>query len=562
MSGFHGKVKGPEALWDAIEQQWQSTGLGSRSLGMKTTTHPSTGVCQEFLNTFARSILGTLCGFDRLRLRGTLRHLFQPSVMEAYLNACHVLIKDFGDFAQEITDRVKAAAYRAAKLAGRPVIYLNSSQRSKEDMAKEVARRDGVTQGLIAILSAVEPCLSYSVRGQRESKEIHLALEQRKCLFFYHYFLHPLFGFMHARVQSWFPFTIDLCLNGREWLARQMDRAGIGYRRRENCFVAIDDWKKAQALADKQLKTDWPKELGKILEEVHPMHREICQPIAQQYYWSASATEYATDIAFAHPDTLAALYPRFVHHAISSFSSPDVLRFLGRWVPTTSGKVFGQFKGEIISDLKHRPEGVRIKHSINGNSIKAYDKQGSVLRVETTINHAEEFKVYRTSEREPQGPLSWRELRRGVADIPRRAEVSRASNNRYLQALASTTGGSPLATLVAKVCSPITVKGQRYRALRPWSPEDGLLLQTLADAKFVLNGFRNRDLRKPLGSFRPQDAKAQAITRKLRILRAHGIIRKVSGTHRYLLTPKGRTIVTALHAAHQADIDHLTEIAA
>jgi hypothetical protein len=69
------------------------------------------------------------------------------------------------------------------------------------------------------------------------------------------------------------------------------------------------------------------------------------------------------------------------------------MRFLGRWVPATTGRVYGQFDGEIISDIKHRPEGVRIKHSLNGNSIKLYDKQGSLLRVETTINHTEQFKV-------------------------------------------------------------------------------------------------------------------------------------------------------------------------
>jgi DNA-binding HxlR family transcriptional regulator len=529
---------------------------------MKKTTSPANGISTEFFDRFGSQISGVLCGFDRLRLRGTLRYLFQPTVMEAYLNACRILIKDFGAFAQKITDRVKAAAYQAAELAGRPVLYLNSSQRSKEDIAREVARRDGVSKGLIAVLSAVEPCQSYSVRGDRESKRIHLVLEQRKCLFLYHYFVHPLFGFMHARVQTWFPFTIDLCLNGREWLAQQMDGAGIGYLRRENCFVAIEDWKKAQALADEQLKINWSTELGRILNQVHPTHREICRPIAQEYYWSASASEYATDIAFERPENLAALYPRFVHHAMSSFSSPDVMRFLGRWVPTTSGKVFGQFKGEIRSDLKKRPEGVRIKHSVNGNSIKAYDKQGSVLRVETTINHSEEFKVYRPSERDPKGPRAWRELRRGVADMARRAEVSRASNQRYLEALASTTASTPVATLVAKVCSPVTVGGKRCRALRPWSPEDGLLLETLADGKFVLNGFRNRDLRQRLGAFRHHDAKPQTITRKLRLLRAHGIIRKAPKTHRYMLTLKGRTILTALQAARQADVDRLSQIAA
>ena len=341
---------------------------------MKTTTDHSTDVCHEFVSTFAPSIRGTLCGFDRLRLRGTLRHLHHSGAMEAYLNACRVLIKDFGVFAAKITDKLKAAVHEIADSAKRPLLYLNSGQRSKEDMARELAHRDGVTKGLIAIFSAVEPCVSYQVRGKRQSKEIHLALERGKCLFFYHYFIHPLFGFMHARVQTWFPFTIDLCINGREWLARQMDRAKIAYCRRENCFPEIEDWRKAQSLADSQLKTDWQKQLGAILDQVHPTHQEICAPISQQYYWSVSQSEYATDIAFNTPEALASLYPRFIHHGIGSFKSPDVLRFLGRSVPTSTGKVFKKFKGEITSDLKQRSEGVRIKHSVNGNSLKLYDK--------------------------------------------------------------------------------------------------------------------------------------------------------------------------------------------
>ena len=529
---------------------------------MQKTTTPATGVPQQFLNRFGDQILGTLCGFDRLRLRGTLRHLFQPTVMEAYLNASGVLIRDFGAFAQKLSARVRAAAYQLAEKLGRPVQYLSSNQRSKEQIAKQIAQRDKVERGLIVILSAVEPCQSYSVRGQRQSKEIHLVLELRKCLFFYHYFLHPIFGFMHARVQSWFPFTIDFCLNGREWLAGQLDRAGIGYCRRENCFVAIQDWQKAQQLAERQLQIDWPKKLTTILDRVHPLHREICAPIGQQYYWSASATEYATDVAFRAPQALGALYPRFLQHGISSFGSPDVMRFLGRWVPTTTGRVYGQFDGEIISDIKHRAEGVRIKHTLNGNSIKLYDKQGSVLRVETTINHTEQFKVYRRSERDPAAPCDWRMLRRSLADLPRRAEVSRASNERYLDALASTTGSTPLAKLLAKICSPITRQGQHYRAIRPWSHEDALLCQILADGKFTINGFRNRHLRCAFNSFASQRLTPQAITRRLRLFRAHGIIRKVPKTHRYILTPTGRRILTALSAAHRADIDRLTTIAA
>ena len=264
-------------------------------------------VPEAFSNRFGSLIQGSLAGFDRVRLRGTLRYLHQPTVMEAYLNACRVLIKDFGRFAQRLTDRVKAAAYRLAAQKGRPVEYLPSSQISKEETARRIAAKDGLKEGLIAVLSCVEPCLSYTVRGDRESKQIHLQLEHRKCTHLYYYYLHRQMGFMHVRVQTWFPFTLNLCFNGREWLARQMDKAGVAYRKKDNCFVWIEDFAKAQQLLDAQLKTDWPRLLNGVLKQCHPLHEEICRPIRQQYYWSASETEYATDLLFRDPEQLAEL---------------------------------------------------------------------------------------------------------------------------------------------------------------------------------------------------------------------------------------------------------------
>jgi hypothetical protein len=118
-------------------------------------------------------------------------------------------------------------------------------------------------------------------------------LETRKCLHLYHYFQHPDFGLMHVRVQSWFPFTVDVCLNGREWLARQMEAGGLKYLQRDNCFTWVEDPLKAQALLDQQLDTNWTERLNALLEQAHPLHREIGRPFHQPYYWSASQTEYA-----------------------------------------------------------------------------------------------------------------------------------------------------------------------------------------------------------------------------------------------------------------------------
>jgi hypothetical protein len=480
--------------------------------------------------------------------------------MERYLNSCGVLIKEFKNFAESVTAKVKAAAYRAAAVASRPAQYLADSQLSKEDYARQIALEDGISEGLIVVFSALEPCYSYSVRGDRTSKQIHLVIEPRKCTHFYHYFMHADFGLMHVRVQSWFPFTVEICLNGREWLARQLDRAGIGYEQSANCFVQLDDPLAAQALLDQQLQTDWPKALDQLLTRAHPLHTEICAPLGQGYYWSAAQTEYATDLIFADGQSLAALYPQFLHHAIRTFATPDVLRFLGRSRPT-------RCRGQMSSTLKHRPEGIRVRHSVNGNSLKMYDKEGQVLRVETTLNHPEQFKVYRATETDLEQKLAWHRLRLGVADLWRRAQICQAANYRYLEALASITGTTPLHQEALAVCRAIVTKGKRYRALNPWTAEDGALLESISRGEFALNGMRNRDLRKLLYPLKrttktQQRRQAAVITRRLALLRAHGILRKVSGTHRYQLTSRGRRILTALLAARNADVDQLTKMAA
>src|SRR5258707_11067333 len=307
-------------------------------------------VPNSFIQKHASNILGIVSGFDRLRLRGTLRQLYCPRVMEAYLNACHILIKDFGQLVQQTTVAVKEKAKALAQQAGRPFCFVASSQISKEDLVRKIATKDKVTEGLIAILNAVEPCQSFRVIGNRQTKMIELTVDTRKCSHLYFYFEHARYGFMHLRLQTWFPFQVNICLNGRHWLARQLDQAGIAYQKKENTFLRIADLARAQSLLEEQLQIDWPKELGALLKEVHPLHRQICRPLGLQYYWSASETEYATDIIFKDAESLARLYPGFVHHAMRSFFSPDVMRFLGRYVPLSTGKVWGQFEGAIISD--------------------------------------------------------------------------------------------------------------------------------------------------------------------------------------------------------------------
>lgn len=516
---------------------------------------------EHFTQKYAKSITGVLSGFDRLVLRGTIRTLAYKGGMMGYLSMKNVLLKDFSAFAQEKTEALKEASRNAAVEKGRPVIYLESAKTRKEDVAKQIARADDVKEGMVCALTCVEPCMTYDVQRDAKSRKLELVARLRKCLHIYHYYIDPVFGFMNGRIQTWFPFNIQICVNGREWLARQMDARGMEYERLDNCFTRLGDVEKTQALMDSQLRISWPAQLGRIARLLNPAHDGMLENPLLQYYWSVCQSEWATDVMFKSREALAGIYQPLVRGAVSAFSCVDILRFLGK-------KPSGNFKGELLSSYAGRAEGVRLKHYMKGNSLKVYDKFGRVFRAEMTMNDPRDFKVFRAKEGDAHGEKDWLALRKGIADINRRAKVSQACNNRYLNAFAALGSDSPIAALVAPVCEPVEWKGGRARALRPWERQDLELLQAVSRGEFCVNGFRNRDLLPHLFSSGSLSSAEQtrrcsaSVTRKLRLLRAHGLIKKVSGTYRYVLTDDGRRIITAILEYQNVTLEQLYNAAA
>ena len=489
-------------------------------------------------------------------LRGSLLPLMRPRGMHDFLAPSGIQLLDFGKYAEKTSERVKAAALSEVRGAGRPVRYLTTSRGSKEDMARDVLREQPTDVGPVCALYVVEPCRSFEYHKSQAENERGLRLVNRKCLHVYQYRVHPTFGFMNARIQTWFPFNVQICLNGREWLARQLTKAGIGFVRNDNCFPAVDDVVRAQQFLDDQLTTDWPTALTEIARWLNPLHDEIFAAAPMDYYWTAYQTEWATDVMFHDPASLGALYPALVRHAMLHFHSPDVMRFLAQKSP-------GNFTGEITTSFKDRAEGVRVKHWVNWNSVKMYDKGGSVIRVETTISNPTDFKVLRPHRDEPDGKLEWLPMRKGVADLHRRAQVSQRGNDHYLDALSVVDDSTMLSTLLDNVAKPATWRDKRVRALRTGDPDDVSLLAAVSHGEFAIAGFRNRDIRRLL---RPEIAEADVanvrraaarVGRQLRMLRAHGIIMKIPKTHRYRLTPMGNQLTAALSAARNATIKQL-----
>ncbi len=522
------------------------------------TIHKERNAMEKFLNRHKDSIVGVLSCFDRVLFRGTLRSISYLDGMKVFLSVHKVLLKDFGEFVQGHSSRIKHHAEAFAQRHSRPYQYITSSSTSKEAIAKEIMERDSITDGLICVLSCVEPCQSYAIRKDRATKKLKLIPAIRKCLHFYFYFIDREFGFMHVRIQSWFPCPIQVCINGHEWLARKMDKAGMNYKRRENCFVQIKDIKKAQKMADATANRNWHKLLDRFSQRFNPLLQASAGLDLYGYYWTIRQAEYATDIIFKDASCLKRLYPRLIHHAIEHFSSEDVMRFLGR-------RSNLRFSGEVTSNIRKRIEGTRIRHWVEENSIKMYDKQGVVLRIETTINNPRRFKVYRETYRQGQRGKAWIPMRKGVADIYRRIEVSHAANARYLEALSVIGDEKPSHLLLDSISRPVYKNNHRYRGLRPIAPNETKLFRSVLHGEFLLRGFRNANIRALLFPITNSDEEKRRnmgrTSRFILLLRAHGLIKKVPKTRLYRITPKGHLVMSTSLVFRNTNISLLEKAA-
>jgi hypothetical protein len=513
----------------------------------------------NFITRHAKKITGVLEGFDRLLFRGHLRTLNYAAGVEAFLRRQGAMKTDFEDVAKSVTDILRQDAATTAAIAGRPLHYLQSSTVRKEDVARAYLREQPVDRGLVCVLSCVEPCMTWQMFRSRQAQTQELRRRPSKCLHLYFYLLDQHLGWLHVRVQTWMPYTVQICVNGREWLANQLDAAGLGYRRADNCFLALDDVERAQQLMDRMATLPWRTMLDRLVTAACPALDLVAQHASGSYRWGAHQVEVAKDVMFRRAEDLAALYPSLARFAITDLGSRDTMRFLGKELVST-------YRGEVVTNYKHRPEGICVRHAAGGNSIKMYDKQGSVLRIETTTNRPGEFKRRRRAEGDPDSELKLRPLRKGITDMAARVRVSAAANNCYLDSLATVDSDRTVKDVLEDVLDPAEIGGRRVRALCPWADPDIALLRVIGRGEFITIGFRSRDVAALLPSQASDDPDARRkatakLSRHLRLLRAHGVITKIEGTHRYRVTRNGRTLLTAVVASLDASISKLKQCA-
>jgi hypothetical protein len=525
---------------------------------------------RQFITRHAEKITGVLSGFDRIICRGHLLPLCHEGGVSRFLSRQGVLLKEFGRFVETVTGMIRDAALRVVGARRRPIRYLESSRDSKEDIARALLAEHPIRSGPICLLSTVEPCSSWRVWRSRERQHPQeLRRRRTKCLHLYTYFLDPEFGFGHVRVQTWIPYQVQIYVNGREWLGRQLDRVRMSYLRADNCFPHLADPERAQRIFDGMLRLPWRQLLDDLVVRANPALAAILDAVGARYYWTFHQTEWASDVMFRDAQELSACYPSLVRHAMSSFSSEDVMRFLGkRLMPT--------YQGEVITDRKRRREGIRVKHFVGHNSQKMYDRahpvppvhgtMPAVLRFENTMNDPSAFRVRRKAQGDPDSPRRLRPLRKSIADVRRRAHISQQANDRHADALAVVDSSTTVHDVIDPVTQPASLDGRRVRPLRPWAAPDLPLLKAIGNGDFLVGGFRNHDVQRavfsgPPASDRERHKRSARVSYLLRILRGHDLIQKVVGTHRYHVTTKGRAVIAAVIATDQAAITKLTQCA-
>jgi hypothetical protein len=182
-------------------------------------------------------------------------------------------------------------------------------------VAESIAERDGITEGIICVISAVESCMSFHLRKSFKTKTIEMYRRERKCLHHDLYLIDPEFGFMHVRIQGWIPSDCQISINGREWLARRLDQAGIGSARWDNALVKTANLEAACELGERFAHRAWPGVLNAFARRVNPIMAAVRAAGYGGYSWVPDQAEIATDVMFSTRSTLLGIWPDLIRHA-------------------------------------------------------------------------------------------------------------------------------------------------------------------------------------------------------------------------------------------------------
>ncbi len=493
---------------------------------------------------YATQIAGVLSCFDRIVITGTLPGVCFAEGMATYLRLHGTRIFDYPRFAEPLRDEVRQNAERIAGEDGLEIEFIRSVHAfRKEDRIRAIVQQRGNQPGLVHIFSAMEPCPAFTPWHDKATGKTTLRYKDGKCLHYYFYFLDPEFGLCYVRVPTWAPFRLQFYCNGHNWLAGQLQPAGIAFAQLDNTFTSIADWSRAQALADA-----FPIDrLHRALDGFAARYCPVASQFGTTYHWSVMQVEYATDLVFHRQAELRPLYDALVRTAIHAVKADNVATFLGR-------KLTGNYRDELGNDFHTRIEGTRLKHHMGPVSIKLYDKQGLVLRIETTVNDLSFFRHHRTVEhRDRTTEAKLAPMQKTIYSLPPLRDLLLAANRRYLAFLSDLTDPSAGVQQVERLAEPVRQEERSYRGFNLFNSDDLDLFIALVRGEWQISGFRNSSLRRVL-----TNCSGPQVSRLLKRLHLHGLTKKIGHTYKYYLTDAGRRVIlTALKLRHLVVIPSL-----
>jgi len=476
-------------------------------------------------------IAGVLSCYDRVVITGTLPTVCYAEGMTRFLFAKGIQIFKYPEFAMTLRERVREQVASIVADSGITIEHITKSHIRKEAIVAKVLEQRGDRPGLVHVLSAMEACPSYRPWHDKPSHKTFLRPDTGKCLHYYFYFMDADLGLVYLRVPTWAPFRLQFYCNGHSWLARQLTAAGIAFTMADNAFVRIDDWQRAQDLADGFS----PDLLHRVLDRYAALCCPVLDVFDQTYHWSLMQVEYATDLVFRSAATLKPLYDQFARESVLNVKAEQVATFLGH-------KITPKLAQEVGSQFSTRIEGTCIKHRFGSASVKMYDKFGCVLRIETTTNDVSFFKHHRKVEHR-QGPAT-----RGLAPVKKSIyslidlrEILFGCNRRYLEHLSALDDFSGGVRALDRVSRPRVIDDKTVKGINFFDPTDNALLHALQDPRVNIAGVRRGDLIPMLDQLSPN-----RLSRQLRRLSDIGVIKRVRGTYRYYLTRLGRAATAAL----------------
>jgi hypothetical protein len=485
---------------------------------------------KTFIERHADKIRGTLSCFDRVVITGTLPDICHAEAMAGYLTAKQIRLFDYTQWAEPLRDEIKANAERVASEAGLTIDFIRRKNFRKEARIKAILAKRGDQPGLVHIFSAMETCPSFQPWYDKPTGKTRLKPTQGRCLHYYFYFLDEEFGLCYVRVPTWAPFRLQVYFNGHNWLAGRLHRAGLTYTLVDNAFVEIEDWSRAQKLADEF-------RLWRLHTALDRFARQFCPVVSHfptHYHWSLMQIEYATDVVFTSQADLAPLYDALTRTAIHVVKPEHVATFLGR-------KLTGAWPGDLGADFDTRIQGTRIKHHMGPTSIKLYDKFALIVRVECTTSDVTFFKHHRLVEhRDGTAAYKLADVRKTIYSLPDLRELMVAANSRYLEFLAAIEDPQPGLRQLEKIAEPLREGGRSHRGLNLFHGPDLDLCRAVFRGEFTISGFQARHLHPQL----PALSRSQ-LSRSLKRLRVHGLIKKIGNRYKYYVTVLGRTVMAA-----------------